>query len=187
MHISTLFYLGRSSLPIVFLYVIIQAPGCVYLFIYLFMGALAQFWRKYVGGEHNASNWTALASTHYSSLKIKNRIIWMRGFECDLWITSRDIIVAYHSDDCESEDYVGNHARDTLPIEWGKTLNLKVADAAINIATFTDFNTWKERVRLPRCLLPINNWSQDLKGETGLNTHYILKPLSHLPWRKCLK
>lgn len=81
----------------------------------------------------------------------------MRGFECDLWITSRDIIVAYHSDDCESEDYVGNHARDTLPIEWGKTLNLKVADAAINIATFTDFNTWKKRVRLPRCLLPINN------------------------------
>lgn len=111
----------------------------------------------------------------------------MRGFEYDLWITSRDIIVAYHSDDCESEDYVGNHAGDTLPIEWGKTLNLKVADAAINIATFTAFNAQKKRVRLPRCLLPINNRSQDLKGETGLNTHHILKSLLHLPWRKCLK
>lgn len=81
----------------------------------------------------------------------------MHGFEYDLWITSRDIIVAYHSDNCESEDYVGNHARDTLPIEWRKTLNLKVADAAINIATFTAFSAQKKRVRLPRCLLPINN------------------------------
>lgn len=73
----------------------------------------------------------------------------MHRFEYDLWITSRDIIVAYHSDDCESEDYEGNHARDTLPIECGKTLNLGVADAAINIATFTAFNAWKKRARLP--------------------------------------
>lgn len=96
----------------------------------------------------------------------------MCGFEYDLWITSRDIIVTYHSDGCESEDYVGNHARDTLPAEWGKTLNLGVADAAINIATFTAFNAQKKRVRQPRCQLPINNLSQEFKAETGLNiTH----------------
>jgi len=62
-----------------------------------------------------------------------------------------------------------------------------VADAAINIATFAAFNAQKKRVRLPRCLLPINNWSQDFKQETGLNTHSLLKPLLHLLWRKCLK
>ncbi|TRZ12400.1 hypothetical protein HGM15179_014704 [Zosterops borbonicus] len=58
----------------------------------------------------------------------------------------RDIIVAYHSDGCESEDYVGNHARDTLPAKWGKTLNLGVADAGINTATFTAFNAQKKRL-----------------------------------------
>lgn len=46
----------------------------------------------------------------------------MCGSEYDLWITSKGIIGAYHSDTCESEGWMGNHARGTLPIEWAKNM-----------------------------------------------------------------
>lgn len=74
----------------------------------------------------------------------------MRESEYDLWITSKDIIVAYHSGDCESEDCVG--IKRYIAYRMGGILILKVVDAAINTATFSAC-AQKKRVRLPRCLI----------------------------------